>query len=158
MWTSFRVLVGVGVGLSCTLLGACASDSSGGASSLATGTYSAEGGGATMSARTGDCGTYPSFNIDAQRVAPLASQVGMGAQSTPLDALRAVLTHGSNPYFGGSGGAGVVGLGFPATGWTEVAATGKAATFQAPLHSGTAKLTFTRVGNRWLLSRGEKDC
>jgi hypothetical protein len=101
---------------------------------------------------------YPEFNIDAHNVAPMASRTGIGAQSTPLDALRAVLTHGSMPYFGGSGGSGVVGLGFPAAGWTEVSANGGAATFQAPLRSGTAKLTFTRVGSRWLLSHGEKDC
>lgn len=31
-------------------------------------------------------------------------------------------------------------------------------TFQAPLHSGTAQLTFTRVDGRWLLSHGEKEC
>jgi hypothetical protein len=101
---------------------------------------------------------WPSFNIDANNVAPVASRAGVGAQSTPVDALRAALTHGSMPYFGGSGGSGVVGIGFPAAGWTEVSATGDTATFQAPLHSGTAKLTFTRVGSRWLLSHGEKEC
>jgi hypothetical protein len=153
--------VGVGVGVSCATLAACAAGSSGGAPTLVTGTYSAESGGATMSARTGlpvDCGLNPLFNIDAHNVAPRAGQAGVGAQSTPVDALRAVLTHGSMPYFGGSGGSGVVGLGFPAAGWTEASATGSTATFQAPLHSGTAKLTFTRVGSRWLLSHGEKDC
>lgn len=101
---------------------------------------------------------HPSFNIDAHNVARLATKNGVGAQSTPVDALRAVLTHGSAPFFGGRGGSGVVGWGFPGAGWTEVSATGGAATFQAPLHSGTAKLTFTRVGRRWLLSHGEKDC
>jgi hypothetical protein len=145
-----------GVGVSCTILAACAAGSSGGASM--TGTYSAESGSATLSAQPGDCGMNPSFNIDAPRVARLASRTGIGAQSTPVDALRAVLTHGSMPYFGGSGGSGLVGMGFPAAGWTEVSAKGGAATFQAPLHSGTAKLTFTRVGSRWLLSHGEKDC
>ena len=98
------------------------------------------------------------FNIDAHNIAPLASRNGVGAQSTPVDALRAVLTHGSMPFFGGSGGSGVVGIGFPDAGWTEVSATGGSATFQAPLHSGTAKLTFTQVSSRWLLSHGEKDC
>jgi hypothetical protein len=73
-----------------------------------------------MSPRTGDCGIYPEFNIDAANIARLASRAGVGAQSTPVDALDAVLTHGSMPYFGGSGGSGVVGLGFPAAGWTEV--------------------------------------
>jgi hypothetical protein len=101
---------------------------------------------------------HPSFNVDAHNVARLASQAGVGAQSTAVDALRAVLNHGSDPYFGGSGGSGVVGMGFPAAGWTEVSARKGAATFQAPFHSGTAKLTFTQVGNRWLLSHGEKDC
>jgi hypothetical protein len=100
----------------------------------------------------------PEFNIEARSIARLAGRTGIGAQSTPVDALRAVLTHGSMPYFGGSGGSGVVGMGFPAAGWTEISATGAAATFQAPLHSGTAKLTFTRVGSRWLLSHGKKDC
>jgi hypothetical protein len=111
-----------------------------------------------MSARTGDCGMNPEFNIEVHTIARLASRTGIGAQSTPDSALRAVLSHGSMPYFGGSGGSGVVGLGFPAAGWTEVSSTGGAATFRAPLHSGTAKLTFTRVGSRWLLSHGEKDC
>jgi hypothetical protein len=111
-----------------------------------------------MSPRTGDCGMSPEFNIDADNIARLASRAGIGAQLTPVDALHAVLTHGSMPYFGGSGGSGVVGLGFPAAGWTEVSATGGSATFRAPLHSGTAELTFTQVGGRWLLSHGEKDC
>jgi hypothetical protein len=111
-----------------------------------------------MSARTGDCGMNPLFNIDAHNVAPRAGQAGVGAQSTPVDALHAVLTRGSMPYFGGSGGSGVVGLGFPPSGWTEVSATAGTAMFRAPLHSGTAKLTFTRIGSRWLLSHGEKDC
>ena len=111
-----------------------------------------------MSAQPGGCATKPLFDIDAHNLAPRASLGGVGPQSTPVDALRAVLTHGSDPYFGGKGGSGVVGWGFPARGWTEVSATGGTATFQAPLHSGTAKLTFTRVGSRWLLSHGEKDC
>ena len=100
----------------------------------------------------------PSFNINAPGIARLASQTGIGGQSTPVDALRAVLTHGSEPFFGGRGGSGVVGLGYPAAGWTESSATSGRATFHAPLHSGTATLTFTRVGSRWLLSHGEKDC
>jgi hypothetical protein len=158
MRTRSPVLI-VGVGVSCTILAACAAGSSGGASTLVTATYSAESGGATMSARTGDCGMNPSFNIEwSAHLAQLASQVGVGRQATPVDALRAALTHGSEPYFGGSGGSGVVGMGFPAAGWTEVSATGGTATFQAPLHSGTAKLTFTRLGRRWLLSHGAKDC
>jgi hypothetical protein len=148
----------LGVGIASLLLSACATGSSGGASSLLTGTYSAESGGGSGSAQPGDCGTWPLFNIDVDNAAARASQVRVGAQSTPLDALRAVLTRGSMPYFGGSGGSGVVGIGFPAAGWTEVSATGETATFRAPLHSGTAKLTFTRVGSRWLLSHGEKDC
>jgi hypothetical protein len=111
-----------------------------------------------MSARTGDCGNYPEYNINAQGIARLASRNGVGAQATPVDALRAVLTHGSVPYFGGRGGSGVVGWGFPAAGWKEISATGRRATFQAPLHSGTAKLMFTRVGRRWLVSHLEKDC
>lgn len=143
----------VGVGVSCTILAACAAGSSGGGTY-----YPAESGGGTLSARTGDCGMNPEFNIEARSIARLAGRTGIGAQSTPVDALRAVLTHGSMPYFGGSGGSGVVGMGFPAAGWTEISATGAAATFQAPLHSGTAKLTFTRVGSRWLLSHGKKDC
>lgn len=153
----FPVLV-VSAGLSCVMLAACAAGSRGGASTLVTGTYSAESGAATMSARTGDCGMNPSFNIDAHNVARLASRSGVAAQLTPVDALRAVLTHGSEPFFGGSGGSGVVGLGFPAGGWREVFAGEGTATFQAPLHSGTARLTFTRVGSRWLLSHGQKDC
>lgn len=149
----------VNVGVSCTVLAACAAGSSGGASTLVTGTYSAESGGATMSAQPGvDCGMNPLFDIDAHNVAPLASRAGIGAQSTPVDALRAVLTHGSEPFFGGNGGSGVIGMGFPAAGWTEVSATDGTATFRAPLRAGTAKLTFTRVGSRWLLSHGEKDC
>lgn len=152
-------LLGLGVGVSCTILAACAARSSGGGpGTMAPGTYSAESGGATMSAQPGDCGMYPSFNIDANNVAPAATQAGIGAQPTPVDALRAVLTHGSMPYFGGSGGSGVVGMGFPAAGWTEVSATSDSASFRAPLHSGTAHLTFTRIGSRWLLSHGEKDC
>ncbi|MDT5010054.1 MAG: hypothetical protein QOH57_1671 [Mycobacterium sp.] len=143
--------------LASPLLSAC-TRSSGGASSLLTGTYSAESGGGSGSAQPEDCGTLPSFNIDADNVAERASQAEVGAQSTPLDALRAGLTHGSPPYFGGSGGSGLVGFGYPAAGWTEVSAMGETATFQAPLHSGTAKLTFTRVGSRWLISHGEKDC
>jgi hypothetical protein len=157
MRTRSSVLL-VGVVVSCTLLAACTAGWSGGASTLLTGTYSAESGGATLSARTGDCGINPLFEIDAHNVAPRASQYGVAAQSTPVDALRAALTHGSVPFFGGRGGSGVVGWGFPAAGWKEISATGGTATFQAPLHSGTAKLTFTRVGSRWLLSHGEKDC
>jgi hypothetical protein len=148
----------LGLGLVSVLLSACTGGSSGGAASLLTGTYSADSGGGTLSPQTGDCGDNPLFNIDADNVASVADRVGIGAQATPLDALRAVLTHGSMPYFGGSGGSGVVGMGFPAAGWTEVSATSGSATFQAPLHSGTAQLTFTRVDGRWLLSHGEKDC
>jgi hypothetical protein len=148
----------LGLGLASLLVSACATGSSGGASSLLTGTYSAESGGSTLSAQPGDCGMNPLFNIDAHNIAPDASRYGVGPQATPLDALRAVLAHGSMPFFGGSGGSGVVGVGFPAAGWTEVPATSDSATFRAPLHSGTAQLTFTRVGSRWLLSHGEKDC
>ena len=100
----------------------------------------------------------PLFNIDAHNIAPFASPYGVGPQATPLDALHAVLTRGSEPFFGGSDGSGVIAMGFPAAGWTEVSATSDSATFRAPLHSGTAQLTFTRVGRRWLLSHGEKDC
>ena len=156
MRTRSPVLI-VGVGVS-TILAACAAGSSGGASTVVTGTYAAESGGVTLSGQIGDCGINPLFNVDVHNVAPRASEYGVGAQSTPVDALRAVLTHGSGPYFGGSGGSGVVGMGFPASGWTEISAAGGSATFQAPLHAGTAKLTFTRVGSRWLLSHGEKDC
>jgi hypothetical protein len=91
-------------------------------------------------------------------MARLASRTGIATRKTPVDALRAVLTHGPEPYFGGRGGSGVVGLGYPAAGWKEIAATKGSATFQAPLHSGTAKLTLTRVGSRWLVSHLEKDC
>ena len=156
MRTRLPMLV-VGIGASSTLLTACASGASGGASAPVSGTLSAESGGLTASG-TEDCGDNPEFNIDAHNIAGGASQAGVGAYSTPVDALHAVLTRGSMPYLGGSGGSGVVGMGYPAAGWTEVSATGASATFQAPLHSGTAKLTFTRVDSRWLLSHAEKDC
>lgn len=148
----------VGVGLSCAVLAACATGSSGGAPTLATGIYSAESGGATLSARTGDCGEFPEYSANAQGLARLAGAYGVGAQSSPVGALRTVLTRGSEPFFGGRGGSGVVGLGYPAAGWKEISATNGSATFQAPLHSGTAKLTLTRVGSRWLVSHLEKDC
>ncbi len=148
----------VGVGISCTILAACAAGSSGGSLTLVSGTYSAESGGAIMSARSGDCGDYPEYNADAQGIARLAGPNGVSAQSSAADALRAVLAHGSEPFFGGRGGSGVVGLGYPGAGWKEISATNGRATFQAPLHSGTAKLTLTRVGSRWLVSHLEKDC
>jgi hypothetical protein len=107
----------LGLGLVSLLVSACATGSSGGASRLLTGTCSAESGGSTLSAQTGDCGMNPLFNIDAHNIARRASQFGVGPQATPpLDALHAVLTRGSEPFFGGSGGSGVVAMVFPAAG------------------------------------------
>lgn len=100
----------------------------------------------------------PEFDIDAHNVARLAPLYGVPQETTPAAALQAALTHGSEPIFGGRGGSGVVGMGYPASGWTEVAASSGSATFQAPLHSGTAQLIFSRVGNQWLLSHGQKNC
>jgi hypothetical protein len=51
-----------------------------------------------------------------------------------------------------------VGLGYPATGWKELSLSPSHMTFRAPLHSGTATVTLTHVGRRWLVSHGEKDC
>jgi hypothetical protein len=154
-----RTIVTVGFGAFIALLSSCASSSVDGLSTRPSSTiFSAESGGASGPGIAGDCETYSPLNIDAKNVAPRAAQVGIGAQANPPDALRAVLTHGSAPFFGGSGGSGVVGLGYPAAGWKQATATTDNATFEAPLRSGTAKLSFTRVGSRWLLSHAEKDC
>jgi hypothetical protein len=159
-FTSSVVLLALGA--SCVTMTACTSGSSGGSNGESTtrltGTYGAESGGATGSAQVGDCGINPLFDVDAHNIAPRATQYGVGPQATPVDALHAVLTHGSAPFFGGTGGSGVVAMGYPAAGWTEISASSGTAAFRAPLHSGTAQLIFSRVGNRWLLSHGEKDC
>lgn len=62
MQRRFPVLV-VSAGLFCAMLAACAAGSRARASALVTGTYSAASGGATMSARTGNCGMHPPFDI-----------------------------------------------------------------------------------------------
>lgn len=147
----------VGLGAGCSVLGAC-SGSSGGSPTLISGTFAAESGGATMTARTGDCGTFPSYDAHAQGIAGLADKNGVSPQPTPVAALRSVLTHGSEPFFGGRGGSGLVGLGYPSAGWTEISAESGRATFRAPLHTGTATVTLTRVGSRWLVSHLQKDC
>lgn len=144
---------------SCLVPAACASSSSGGSSTLVTGTYAAESGGSgPIAAATGDCGTNPEFDIDARNVVRVYPRYGVSLETTPVAALQAALTHGSEPIFGGSSGDGLVRMGYPAAGWTEVAASSGSATFQAPLHSGTARLVLSRVGNKWLVSHGQKNC
>jgi hypothetical protein len=143
-------------GLSCVVLAGCAGGSSGsgdGPSAVVSRTFAAESG-VAGAAETGDC-DRSSFADDVHHLARFASQAGLGRQTTPVDALRASLTHGSDPYFGGTGGSGLVGEGFPSSGWTEISANPRSATFRAPFRSGTARLTFTRVGSRWMVSHGQ---
>jgi hypothetical protein len=118
------------------------------------GTFAAQSGReGPAAASTDDCGIYPSFNIDAPGEARYASSLGLPAEATPRKALRYFLKNG-DPFHHRS----LIAFGYPATGWELISGTSDGATFRAPLHSGTAELTFTRVDGHWWLSRGWMNC
>lgn len=130
-------------GLVGVTLSGCAGGSSGG-----------ESGSVGSSGATSSCSS-DSFDVKAASVAPAADRVGIGEQATPSSALQASLTRGLFPYFGGNGGTGLVGRGYPASGWRQLSVHGDKATFEAPRAGGDAQLTLTRVDGRWFVSHGE---
>jgi len=109
-----------------------------------------------LPAQAGDCGIYPGFNIDVGNVVKAGPPPGVLEDSTPVAALRDALANGSPEDFAQPGG--LVALGYPSAGWTAVKTTSNGVTFQAPLHAGTAQLSFEKARGKWLLSGGRKDC
>lgn len=135
---------------STSILAACAAGSSGGGSGAESGAQS--GGGRS------DCDASNEFDIQVDTISPVASRVGIKKQTAPDAALHLALTQGNFPYFGGSGGSGLVGKGFPADGWARTSRSGARVTFQAPSTSGAAEVVLTRVDGRWLVSHAEFGC